>query len=304
MGNGDSIGLEIHNSGNVSRILLQMSDEEKMKVKEEDDLVILKALSQKTSVNGSRYSPSDHSSDEAVDQKIRATNHRDLFRSDRVGAAIHSGEDGFDVEMGGQTQAAFEIYENIKDDLLEETQGRNDVAVKDDDIYHNDDKICMEDANQSGLSNPKPKSEFLNTIDKKCIYEIQTASRNPPIVASDTEKKSSPNYAGESFLSSDGVKSDKVPILSSAQQTSKDLPKFKSTTLHEGHRSEIDVSQKKIRKEATGVTSRNSSRMKVKVPIVGCIDIENAKTEFSAADLRRPMYRRKKKKKSKLSYSW
>mmetsp|Transcript_3344 Transcript_3344/g.8920 ORF Transcript_3344/g.8920 Transcript_3344/m.8920 type:complete len:1185 (-) Transcript_3344:13-3567(-) len=297
-GNGDSTCLEIHNSGKVSRILLQMSEEEKIKVKEEDDLVILQAMSDKISVNRPRFSPSSRSShadesDEVVEQKIRAANHRDLFRSDRGGAAINSGEDGFDLEMGGQTQAAFEIYENIKGDLCKETKGHDDVLVHEDDNYSNDDKACMKDINQSISSSQKCVSEVLHSIDKESFDAIQTASPNPPIVAMGNQEKNGRNFdGGVSVLSSDGIKSDIVSNLSSAQQTSKNLPESNTknnltTTTHEGYDKQID-----IRKDT-------SSIMRGNVSLMGCTDIKNVRTEFSAGDLRRPMYKRKKKKKSK-----
>jgi hypothetical protein len=42
---------------------------------------------------------------------IEAFDHGDLFREDRGGAAVEVGDEGFDEEMGGQTQNVFEIFE-------------------------------------------------------------------------------------------------------------------------------------------------------------------------------------------------
>jgi len=43
--------------------------------------------------------------------EVEAFDHGDFFRDDRGGAALEQGDEGYDEEMGGQTQNVFEIFE-------------------------------------------------------------------------------------------------------------------------------------------------------------------------------------------------
>ena len=319
-GNDDSPGLDIHDSRKISEGLLGMTDEERNKVGEEDDLLVFQAMSGKVLSNRSRESPGsngkqeshsadeDQAMDESIKKEVRAINHCDLFRSDRGGAAINSGEDGFDEEMGGQTQAAYEIYENMKYNLCEEVENNDDVIVGDDgdDNYRPQGKKCKFGRNQSNVQTLELKPQILNTID-----ETQTKSLMNPMIASRLAiAQTSPNtknVCGGTFPSS-AVANSSDSILNCAQRTLECIPEssvelkltFDSTpTVHENSCSEVYAAPQKISKELHGNTIRNSNKTKSKVLLMGCINIDDVKTEFSAADVRRPMYGRKKKKKKK-----
>jgi hypothetical protein len=56
------------------------------------------------------------------DIEAQAMNHGDLFREDRGRAAIEEGEEGFDDEMGGQTQNVVAMYEEGGMELPENPQ--------------------------------------------------------------------------------------------------------------------------------------------------------------------------------------
>jgi hypothetical protein len=277
--------LEIHDSRNISKVLLGMTDEEKQK--EEDDLVILQAMSGKAfsnrpiessgSIGQQEPHPADHDQamNEPIEEKFLAINHRDFFRSDRGGAAINSGEVGFDEEMGGQTQAAYEIYENIKNNLGEEEGKSDDDVVNDDDDknYRNQGKECEDDRNQSDLT-LQEKSVIFKKVD-----ETQTTSLKNPMIANKptvAQTRSDPESNVERKLALDST-----------------------PAVHENCRSEIYVPKNDSAKESYGNTTRSSNQTKNKVLLMGCININDAKSEFSAADLRRPIYGRKKKKKKK-----
>lgn len=75
----------------------------------------------------SRNESSDNEAKDRLDLEIegQAVNHGDLFRSDRGGAAIEEGEEGFDEEMGIQTQNVFAVYEQGGMELPENPQDGN-----------------------------------------------------------------------------------------------------------------------------------------------------------------------------------
>ena len=56
-------------------------------------------------VNDNRFSAKEDEGD------VEGFDHGDFFRDDRGGAAIEEGDEGYDEEMGGQTQNVFEIFE-------------------------------------------------------------------------------------------------------------------------------------------------------------------------------------------------
>jgi hypothetical protein len=73
--------------------------------------------------------------EEGFDILANAVNHQDLFRDDRGRAAIEQGEDGFDEEMGGESQNVVAIYERGVElpenpqDASEEAAGDGDLSV-------------------------------------------------------------------------------------------------------------------------------------------------------------------------------
>jgi hypothetical protein len=67
------------------------------------------------------------------DVLANAVNHQDLFRDDRGRAAIEQGEDGFDEEMGGESQNVVALYERSVE-LPENPQDASEEAASDGDL--------------------------------------------------------------------------------------------------------------------------------------------------------------------------
>jgi hypothetical protein len=334
-----------------------MSDEDKKKAGQEDDLITFKDMSEKTSRDRLKEPPESvgqkqyrsTSNDQEMNEPTEAINHRDLFRSDKGGAAINFGEEGFDEEMGGQTQAAYEIYENVKDDLSEETENSDDDIVSDE--HKNSSKRgteCDNDKKQSGLAShaksaifdemqnsslkypriarsqtnakmesdtkqsyhaSQVKSEVFDEID-----ETQKSSQKKPSIASrqiNVEMRSdTKNVCGGSFPSPRVSNSSEVSSPSDVGSTRKQVSEsscegkleLDSTTPgQETNRHEPHVSKTNSTNESHGTKKKSSNQTKNKILLMGCVNIDDAKTTFSAADLRRPDYKRKKKKKKKKS---
>ena len=338
-GNGDSSGLEIHDSGKLSEVLLGMTDEDKQKVGEEDDIAILQDMTGKVCNNISGLSPGsvkksasksialyteesdsddeDNAKDEPL-EKNRAVNHGDLFRSDRGGAAIASGEEGFDEEMGGQTQAAYAIYENVKDGLgEEEDMGDTDKICDedDDDVVDDDDN---DDSNQeSKREDGRIQHDLLIVQDKPEIsndggdalpasLEKPTIANSPTIVQTKSDTNS---FGGGTLPSIAIVKSNDTTNSSDIGTTSISIPAFNTerelaigstSIVCENNRSEKGrSSQNNATKKLPVKTIKNSNQTKRKICLMGLNNIDNATTEFSVADLRIPTYGKKKKKKKK-----
>jgi hypothetical protein len=310
-GNVDSSGLERHDSRKISKVLLGMTNEERKK--EEGDLVILQAMSGKafsnrpveSSSSFGQQEPRPADDDQAMNETIEepAINHRDFFRSDRGGAAIDSGEVGFDEEMGGQTQAAYEIYENIKNNLGEEERNSDDDDVNDDeDKKHGEE--CKNDRNKSDHTLQQKLA-----ICKKVDETRTTSLRNPMIASRPTIAKTrSDTFCEGTSPSSPAMNTDEASELSGAQQTSKHDPKSdverklaldSTPAAHESCHRDDYIPPNNSAEQSYGKTIRRSNQTKNKILLMGCINVNDAKSEFSAADLRRPIYGRKKKKKKK-----
>ena len=336
-GKGDSAGLEIHDSTKVSELLLGMTDEEKRKVVEGDDLAVVKSLSGDSICNIAEQSPRSieqqearsadekEATDDSREKKFQARNHRDLFRSDRGGAAINPGEEGFDEEMGGQTQAAFEIYENIKDNICGEEEGSN--ADDDDDEDRNDDKHDGKQTSEINHDHPILKFEPEIVKSEATPMEPETVKSEatpmePETVKSETTSLSNPTVSsGQTIAQTISTAPLAVPSsttvnindegsnLSHDRSNSKHFSRLNLdskldfgsiTSAYENRRSEIVDSQIASPKNSfANVSSRENNQNTQKILLMGRNNIDNTKTEFSAADLRRPEYGKKKKKKKK-----
>lgn len=335
-GNGDTSSLEIRDSGKLLKALLGMTDEEKKKIGEEDHSVILKALSEKDFGNRPTESSvsilqeeSDSANknqelDEPTDTKITAINHQDLFRSDRGEAAIKSGEDGFDEEMGGQTQAAYEIYENIKDNIPDE------LGNSDDDINPTTEikpDICeSHETHHMAVPTKEIKPDICESIDGARTMTVPTNEIKPDIcnsigVTQTTTVKRPTTASTPSTLPqtrSDGVNLSGGPITNSkdeasrfndAKGTTQCIPKpklerkpsipYSAPAVQQNCQPELVFSHNNAAKKLDENSFRKSNENKNRVLLMGCTNVDNARTEFSAADLRRPEYGRKKKKKKK-----
>merc|ERR1712238_654078 len=93
---------------------------------------------------------------EPLENQVRALTHNDLLRSDKGRPTIIDGEDGFDEEMGGQTQEAYAMYENAKDLLYDDEED-------DDDDNNDDDTKNRELPVKSEFSKEKAKNSTVAT---------------------------------------------------------------------------------------------------------------------------------------------
>mmetsp|Transcript_64202 Transcript_64202/g.130680 ORF Transcript_64202/g.130680 Transcript_64202/m.130680 type:complete len:310 (-) Transcript_64202:327-1256(-) len=301
-----------------------MTDEVKKKTQQEDDQAILRSMSGNWFSNASGESPGtiaekstknnaldkdnsdsydgDQPKEELLGKNDRAVNHDDLFRSDRGGAAINSGEEGFDEEMGGQTQAAYEVYENVRDELCEEADLEENSGVVDDNTdgnHKNEDHGFHDGKDQSMLpilqvqpenykSNDDAKTEYLDNL-------IIASRRSSPLratVRDDIHNSKSEALTGSienSNPSNVGSSSNIIEQFNNQQKL--DL----TTDANEGDNASRNPSVKKtpVNIMSTSIQTKN------KVLLMGCTDISNAKTTFSAADFPRPDYGRKNKKNKK-----
>jgi len=329
----NSSGLEIHDSGEVSKVLIGLTDKDKLRVREEEDAAVIQEMSGKKSLKFpditknlslkgnilAEEESTTNSADEScakdgpLKKSVRAVNHGDLFRSDKGGAAIASGEDGFDEEMGGQTQAAYEIYENVKDGL-----------ANDDDSEGNDDYIVDNERNENGSSQVKENEEFKYHRDSSVAQiksitgkesiggllvhlENSLKANSPGVIESRSDTKCD---CGVTLVSSDVVKSNDIMVLSnsgcalanSSKVNSKCNPVANSPSVSNGnHQSEKHHGSQIIfaNQPSSTNTTRNVTQTKNKVLLMGHVDIDNAETTFSMADIWRPNYGKKNKKKKK-----
>ncbi len=60
--------------------------------------------------------------DEELSMQAKAVHHGDFFRGDRGGAALKPGDDGYDEEMGGESQMMYDVLEHAGVDTFEEPE--------------------------------------------------------------------------------------------------------------------------------------------------------------------------------------
>lgn len=198
----DSSELKFHESTTLTEMLLKVGDDDIQKSEEEKQIALISLSGKADSPNkppeqvgkiNRKYNPLDtdksdsddenSANEEPLEGKVRAVNHGDLLRSDKGGAAIMDGEDGFDEEMGGCTQAAYAIYENVKDVL------GDDEEDEDDNNYNNNDDDD-DTSNQQGLPTVPVKSEFSKDKAKSSIVATPVGTSTDTMNYSDTKPTS------------------------------------------------------------------------------------------------------------------
>ncbi len=348
-GDANSSGFDIHDSRKVSEVLLGMSDNEKKEIGEGDDLVAIKSPPVKPDESEPQDSPLDNvpqesksadeeqPADESTEKDFDARNYRDLFRSDRGGAAIEAGEDGFDEEMGGQTQAAFEIYENMKDNLREEGGNSDDDVVDDHDDNHvnqdeehirlknlsvqvkqeTPDNVCsIESTHRTNImtstiqtvAQPIPDSISSNAV-AKANDEGSSVSRHIQVKSEDVPE-SNPEHTPviNPVPPTDGNHSGIIVDRQNIQCESKDVPESKPEAARATDASSsVDGNQRTsgildreidVAKELYETASNRRAQPK-KILLMGHSNIYDANTEYTAANFKRPDYSKKRKSKKR-----
>ena len=322
---GDSSGLDIRDSGELSKLLLDLTDEDKVRIREENNVPAIgevirdgsdklksktrRVFTKRTTLGAEEFdSELDDkicAKDEPLEGTVRAVNHGDLFRSDKGGAAIASGEDGFEEEMGGQTQAAYEIYENVIGDFIHEDHvaGAENGSCED---KHNENDGSQTEKNEDGRnqSNISPTIYLKPSTSEKSVDSLLVPLKSSPTARNPRISKSRHSVKCDcraALASIDVAKSD-GPIV---QYDDRRMPTNQQQFNNEG-RLIIDASfipqkihnkekhhdpQKICAKKLPSIQTKN------KVLLMGYPDIDNVKTTFSITDLRRPYYGRKKTKK-------
>ena len=347
-GKTDSSGLEIHDSGKVSEVLLGMTDDQRERVGNEDDLDAIKSSPEDPVTNGQGEPVPAVRPQEPEPAPDFALNHKDLFRSDRGGAAIKPGEDGFDEEMGGQTQAAYDVFENVKDNLSEEEEEDDE----EDDQEDGDNENGTSEGNYGDLASKVKQETPGNAIKTEPInlkfvqnnqeMNVKTEPAPDPVVsdgqtvAPDPVVSSRQTVVPDPVASSrqtavpDPVSSDRqgiAPITSDRMNLAEDIVPdaipstgMSSSLSHQqstSNQAEMGSPEQKLPPNPAPPANENHSRSespiesransiprkatttKRKVLLMGCNNIGDTKTKFSATDLRRPDYGKKKKKKKK-----
>ena len=179
-------GLKFHDSTKMAEVLLKGGDGHLNELEKDEDASALQkvmtgqlcspneSIQKKTGGNWNAQSSDDSDSDSDGDKngkkvplenKVRAFTHNDLLRSDKGRAAIIDGEDGFDEEMGGQSQAAFAIISSALDDD-DEVEERND--------YHDKLPVKFEFSKEKEINSTveKPIGKSLNTSNSGATEEL------------------------------------------------------------------------------------------------------------------------------------
>ena len=162
-------GLDIHEMATLQQDLAELGEDQCEDIlNEPDDVVgtlmrtaeeVRKVPSEDSTANNlPQHDDGDVVDD--VDQEdfqidVQAVNHADLFRNDRGRAAIEEGEDGFDEEMGGNTQNMFRLYERGGMSAAENPQGGDDgdgdgASTNSADDERQADGIAQPNMNQHG----------------------------------------------------------------------------------------------------------------------------------------------------------
>jgi hypothetical protein len=275
--------------------------------------------------------------EEPLEGKVRAVNHGDLLRSDKGGAAIMDGEDGFDEEMGGCTQAAYAIYENVKDVLGddEEDEDDNNNNNNDDDTSNQQDVPIV--SVKSEFNKDKAKSSTVatpvDTIDTKPTSESMTKTENTP--THDTTKTNALKSAPENNVERDYAAKTNEPKTTPENNIEKDCatktsePKTTSENNIEKEcatktnepktKTIINIDEDQVAKSNASTSAnvimsvtktdapkrkpvnniKNGNQTKRKILLMGLHDVDNAPTEFDKSDFAIPAYGKKKKKKKK-----
>ena len=288
-GKKDSSGLNIHKSGQFSEALknnIQFED----KLQEIENVEILEALSEHTEDKAKSSEKKDEfdlhdpdSEDESDDddaakplkERVRVVTHKDIFFKDKGGAAIAEGEDGYEEEMGGGTQNAYAVYEQKKDSINSDD---------DDDV-----------ASVGVASHRSSNSD---------VSERNTGSPPPPDATTlKPEAARSTCEDPDEVLSAAEGKSDSVPASDSARaNVAAKTIDIKGENFSDSKPSaESDDMKRTENASKPSTVAKQTSKATRKIQLAGVPDVQNAKTEFSMADLQLPTYAKKKKRKKKKS---
>jgi hypothetical protein len=256
--------LNIHESANLSKVLLGLGEGYERKLEENEDVDVLRDVSERvvgedqhTSAGKAKYvdfggekkgTVDTDTSDccdvekekgDLLESSVRAVNHADFFRSDRGRAAIPVEDDGYLEEMGGATQDMYAIFENTDVvDAGDELEGNNAVAPKEDDKEIPPPKTVPDI--------PKPVPSLGHSVMKDEIG---------------------------------------LPMASEMKDLSHD------------HRAIPDKGT--LQPFHAKLRNVGDQRKSSKIQLVGITNVETARTEFSTSDLLFPTYKKKKKKNHK-----
>jgi SNF2 family DNA or RNA helicase len=305
-GKKDASGLKIHQSGKIAEVLKDNIDFQD-KLEAIENVEILEALSEGVKdkpnavVMEDTFDLHDLDSEDESDtgmniplkQRVRVMNQKDIFRSDKGGAAISEGEDGFEEEMGGGTQNAYAVYEQKKDEFSQDSKSDSDVAtVGGRSLHFKSGDSNKEDAEETEDSKPAP------TATPKSESNCPSASE-PDHVRSNTCPTADfmyPTHMDEKKGIKAFSKSRKVPS----------PDKVLSTHMQPVEPENLKIAAKLAKascfKSLSGPTRQSSKKppsKASKIQLAGVPDVENAKTDFSIDDLALPKYVKKKKKKKK-----
>ena len=244
---------------------------------------------------------------------VEAFDHGDFFRDDRGGAAIEEGDEGYDEEMGGQTQNVFEIFERggvLGDENPQDGSadfggsGREDdddevMAVREPPLpLGNEDSASDEDMPESeavinpAQDSPRVQRQYAQRDDTTATWKFQdvewveepeTRTKVEIVDLKKVENEPEPDNesAGDDLTRPNGTNIGPV----------RESPRFEDRA--EGDRvvSEVD--------------SPSSSQQHPLIPpninlfgVVSC-NQKGTTTDFSTSDLFLPTYKKKSKKKKK-----
>jgi Helicase conserved C-terminal domain len=288
----DSSGLQMHRSENLASVLIGIGGnfDFERSLEEKDNVSLIQEMSQnaKTStltaregkdlgIEDSDSEDSMNEPEEPLQKKIRAVNHGDLFRSDKGGAAIQEGEEGFDEEMGAATQDAYAVYEERKEDSDDDD---NDDAASVG--SHLSEASVNETLAQGVISDPAIDSELAASPTK-----WSRAERLP-------SSYSSNEFEGTAGLENCAFESEKIHTRAETP-----APAFSASDSDLQTRKTEPSTPRKEKTPSIKLDSTAVTQSKTKIQLAGVLDVENAKTEFSISDLQLPTYGKKKKKKKK-----
>mmetsp|Transcript_44634 Transcript_44634/g.108243 ORF Transcript_44634/g.108243 Transcript_44634/m.108243 type:complete len:1809 (+) Transcript_44634:144-5570(+) len=141
----ESMGdIEVHDTAKLSSALLGLGDnfDSVLEEKEEiNDIATIASRSRKKTktTNYSSDSESDAELDDTLNVKAQAVNPNDLMRSDRGGAKVAENDDEYEEEMGGGTQDAFQVYDNMAGEDLDEEDDADGDEVEEESIEDDSD---------------------------------------------------------------------------------------------------------------------------------------------------------------------